>query len=729
MEKDVRFYQRQLSLADKEEKKWRERAKKIVKKYRDEDPKGSARYNILWSNTQTQFPALYSSRPKPDVRRRWRSDSRVGRDIAQAVERALEFSMDSYDFDRMGEKLTLDFLLPGRMVARVKYHPVIETREITEIGFEEAEGAEPQDDGTFLTKREFSEVVHEEVRAYHVPWKHYRQSPADCWNDVWWVAYGDHFLTKEEIIEQFGAEHDDVPLNFSDTEEYDDEHSDKAVKRAQVWEIWDKEARKVVAVIKGYDRFLMEEDDPLKLQNFFPQPEPALMIESSESLIPIPEYTMYQYQAEELNDISKRLAALVNAMQAKGFYPGEDAAKINELLSSGENVLVPVDNYAAYAEKGGIKGMIDWMPIREIAEVWQRLLVQRQSLTQSIFELIGISDIQRGATDPRETKGAQQLKANFAGRRLLPKQQRTQRFFRDILRIKAEIIAEHFSAKTLTQMTGTPVTDEMRAIMRADALRNFTIDVETDSTIAPDDQLEKQGVAEFLSSLSQYLAQVMPIVQAQPAAVEPLGKMLLWMSRKFKIARDVEQEIEDFIQAFKTAPRTDSDAKDAEAQAKMQLQAKELEVKMQIAQAEAQAKQSEAAQKIQLQQQQAAAELELKKQQMIAEQEHKLRELQAEEERKNRELSADIERKNLLLEVELRERGLSEAKVDRELRILDAKISKERGKNIVPISAAFRVTRDESGKITGAEMEGDTGNKVLRLDSEDGKVTGGKIVS
>lgn len=680
--KDVKFYLRQLELADKEEKKWRERAKKIVKKYRDEDPSGPSRYNILWSNTQTQLPAMYSARPKPDVRRRWRSENKVGRDIAQAVERALEFSMDSYDFDRMAEKDTLDFLLPGRCVSRVRYHPIIAEREVEEDVYDE-------DEQSFVTKkRNFEEVVHEEVRAYHVPWKHYRQSPADCWTDVWWVAYGDNFLTKDEIIEQFGEEHDSVPLSFTDDDK-EDGKDDNQVKRAQIWEFWDKEAKQVVAVVKGYDQFLMQEDDPLRLKGFFPQPEPAMMIETPDSMIPIPEFTMYQFQAEELNDISQRIANLVQAMQAKGFYPGEDAAKINELLKSNENILVPVDNYAAFAEKGGIRGMIDWMPIKEIAEVWQRLIVQRVGLTQSIFELIGISDIQRGSTDPRETKGAQQLKANFAGRRLLPKQQRLQRFFRDILRIKAEIISEHFSAKTLSTMSGVQVTEEMRAIMRSDALRTFTIDIETDSTIAPDNELEKQGVAEFLSAMSQYLGQVMPIVQAQPAAMEPLGKILLWMTRKFKIARDVEQEIEDFIKAFEQQPQSDTEG-DA-AKAKMEMEQQKVQAEQQLKEAESQAEQA----------------------------------------RKDRELDAEIQRKNALAQVELREKGLSEEKARRELNLMDAKVRKERGENVVPINAGFQIIRDQNGDIAGATVHSEGGGvKTVRLNkTPQGEVVGGSIVA
>lgn len=675
VEKDVKFYQRQLDLSNRDEKNWRERGKNIIKKY--ESPSS---FNILWSNTQTQFPAMYSSRPKPDVRRRWKGPSPVGREIAKAVERALEFSMDSYDFDRMAEKCTLDYLLPGRQVARVKYHPVIIDKEFSETipdGIEPPEGSVKQDDGSFVFSRSFREKVHEEVRVYHVPWDQYRYSPADCWDDVWWVAYGDNFLTQDEITEQFGEEHKDVPLNFTDETKDDAEH---AIKRAQVWELWDRDAKKVVAVINGYDKFLMNEKDPLKLRKFFPQPEPAMMIEAPNSLIPIPEFTMYQNQANDLNEISERISNLTTAMKLVGFYPGEEQEKVKEALKSKENTLVPIDNWAAFAEKGGIKGMIDYLPIKEVADVWQRLIVERQNLTQSIFELIGISDIQRGSTDPRETKGAQQLKANFAGRRLLPKQQRSQRFYRDLLRISAEIIAEHFSAKTLQGMTGTEVTEDMLAIMRNDALRSFTIDIETDSTVAADDETEKQGVAEFVTSMSGFLAQAMPLVQAAPAAAEPLGKMLLWMSRKFKISRDVEEEVESFVEAIKSQPsqqNAEEDAKKAELEKKLSLLEQEKTKKLEIDEMESQ-----------------------------REQDRKDREAAAEIARKDALAQAEIDRKNEQMNVDRRKADQDEKKANAQIRQMNAKTKSAMGleANIEPINRSIKMVKDDDGKIIGAEI-------------------------
>jgi len=61
----------------------------------------------------------------------------------------------------------------------------------------------------------------------------------------------------------------------------------------------------------------------------------------------------------------------------------------------------------------------------------------------------------RGATEASETLGAQQLKAQYGGLRISTRQERFQMFVRDILRIKAELIVEHFDADTLRLMTGS----------------------------------------------------------------------------------------------------------------------------------------------------------------------------------------------------------------------------------------------------------------------------------
>jgi hypothetical protein len=702
MKRDPRFWLSELELSSRHERKWRKRARNVIRTYRDEAHTGDAKFNILWSNVQTQRPALYSATPKPVVARR--HGEQVGREMAMALERCLHYSLDpggAYDFDRIGQKLVLDYLLPGRMTARVKYHPIITST--LEFDTEGPDMTMSEDDEAKFTKEtKFDdELVDEEVRVYHVPWDQYRQAVVNNWDDMWWVGYGNHFLTKEEIIEQFGSEHANAPLShISHLETKDgaplEEPEKRMIKRAQVWEIWDREERKIYAVIDGYDKLLIDgADDELGLRGFFPSPEPANIVETPDSLVPIPEYTLYQYQAEEINQATRRIDNLVDAMKLSGLYPGSQKDSIKAMLNSKENTLVPVEDWQGITERGGLAGIIEWLPLKEVSDAWQRLVVHRQTLIQEIFELTGISDIQRGATDPRETKGAQQLKAGFASRRLLPKQQDTQRFFRDLFRIQAEIIAEHFQPDTImrmAQLDQSPQTEFALQAMKDDALRSYSIDIETDSTIAADEQMEKAGAAEFVSALSSYLQQIFPIVQAQPAAMEPLGKMLLWITRKFRIARDAEDEIEEFLQAFQQMPEQQDEAAQAQAQAEqaeMQMQAQkqqqELQIKAAESQAEIQRKDMETQAKIARESQQ--AELENRKLLLDI----------AEKEAKIRLMKDEAEAKVILKAVETDAKLSAQAMNQSDTKDVNIKVGKTKRK--------VKFKRDDEGRISGAEME------------------------
>ncbi len=711
--KDVSFWTAELEQAARHERKWRKRAAKVIKIYRDDQDTTDVRFNILWSNTQTQRPALYSSTPKPVVRRRHKQAGEVGRTVSMLLERALTYSLDpggAYDFDRVGEKLILDYLLPGRMVARVKYHPVITERtEFEETDDPDAEDVTVDDDGKFLLATKYEELVDEEVRIYHVPWNQYRQAIANVWDDVWWVAYGNNFLSQDEIIDQFGSEHADVPLthiaHFEEKDGVASEKGKRTVRKAQVWEIWDREDRKVYAVVEGYDKFLMAGiDDPLKLRAFYPSPEPILIVETPDSIIPIPEYTMYQYQAEELNRVTMRIDNLVDAMKLSGLYPGSQKNLIEQLLNSKENTLIPVEDWGAITERGGLQGMIEWLPLRDIADAWQKLTIQRDHLIQAIFELTGISDIQRGQTDPRETKGAQQLKASFGSRRLLPKQQDTQRYFRDLFRLQAEIISEHFQTETIAKMAQMPMSKEIEAareVMRDDALRSFSIDIETDSTIAADEQAEKQGVAEFTTAMGSFLGQTLPIIQANPAAAAPLGKMMLWMSRKFKISRDVEEEIEDFLQTLQPKKEQGPSPEQQAQQAEQQKQQAEMQAKAQ----------------------QAQAALQIKKAESDADTARKDAEAQAKIEREN--ALAQLQRQKLALDIEAAKQKLLLDREEAEARVVLSAVD-QRQKSLQEASKPEKSSDSGSSKIQ-VNVGETTAKKITLLRDKDDKISGAEV--
>src|SRR4029077_12249282 len=82
-------------------------------------------------------------------------------------------------------------------------------------------------------------------------------------------------------------------------------------------------------------------------------------------------------------------------------------------------------------------------------------------------------------------------------------------FVRDLMKLKADIIARNFDAETLTRMTGEEVTPAVMAVLRSDFLRTCNIDIETDSTVEFDETTEKESNAQVM----QVIGATMPAAQ------------------------------------------------------------------------------------------------------------------------------------------------------------------------------------------------------------------------
>jgi hypothetical protein len=81
---------------------------------------------------------------------------------------------------------------------------------------------------------------------------------------------------------------------------------------------------------------------------------------------------------------------------------------------------------------------------------------------QTIYEVTGISDIVRGASKANETATAQQIKGQWAGLRISTRQKRFADFARDLIRLKAEVIAERFDPQTLSAHVRRPAAVRSR---------------------------------------------------------------------------------------------------------------------------------------------------------------------------------------------------------------------------------------------------------------------------
>ncbi len=261
------------------------------------------------------------------------------------------------------------------------------------------------------------------------------------------------------------------------------------------------------------------------------------------------------------------------------------------MAKADDGEFLPWQNFGALRDKGGIEAAFGFRPIERISPVIVQLAQRRQQLIDEIFQITGISDIVRGSTDPRETKGAQQLKAQFGSMRMQARQREVQRFIRDLYRMVTEVIAEHFTQETLAQITSIdlptaveqqqlraqadqmqqagqqvptdkktmdrihgPNWDDVMQILRSDKLRGYRVDIETDTTALEDADAEKQRRVEAMTAMNDMMEKAYQASITAPKMLPLIKEMTLFGLRSFKPARSLEQAVEDAFDELMNNP-------------------------------------------------------------------------------------------------------------------------------------------------------------------------------
>jgi hypothetical protein len=579
---NAQTYLAHIAAYEREFSKWERRGEKILKQYRDDaaDSRKSSKFNVLWSNVQTLKAATFSRMPKPDVSRRFKDDDPIGRVASLMLERALEFEVEHYkDFGATLRQCVYDRFLPGRGVAWVRYEPTFKQ--------EQAGEAQP---GETLTEDQESESEASESLDYecapvdYVHWRDFGHAVARTWEEVpivWRKVYLGRQARDKHIAlwKKLGALKsskvpplDEMPEEMSKARQSAD--TDAVNKRALLYEIWDKETGKCVFLSKSLSAIIAELDDPLGLEEFFPCPPPLYATLTTDSLVPLPDFTLYQDQAAELNVLADRIDGLVKQLQVKGCYDGA-TPELARLFTEGANGdLIAVKNWAAFAEKKGLDGAISLVDLAPIAAALKEAYLAFEQIKGQIYELTGISDIIRGETAPSETATAQQIKNNYASMRLKTYQDEVERFATRLLQIKAQILCNHFDESTLIQISGAEqlsqedqaLVPQALALLKSNVTRMFRIEVATDSMVFQDEQQDKADSMEFLNAVSGFLEKA---VQAPPALAPLLAELLKFGVRQFRAGKNVEGAIDnaaDRMKELANQPQQDPNAAKAQAQ-------------------------------------------------------------------------------------------------------------------------------------------------------------------
>jgi hypothetical protein len=651
-------------------KEWEGRADKIVKRYRDESRSRNnptAKFNILWSNVQTITPAVFARLPRPDVSRRFRDNDPIGRVASMMLERALEYEIEHYgDYASAMKQAVQDRLLGGRGTAWVRYEPHIvgqaggEAEGAPDDGFQVTEDTDEAETEGGIYREDQERIEYECAPVDYVYWRDFGLTVARTWEEVT-AVWRKVYMERPALVERFGEElGGKIPLDTKpETSKAFNEKMGEMAREALIYEIWDKATGQVIWLSKSMGKILDTRDDPLQLENFWPCPKPMFSTLTTDSLIPVPDFVLYQDQARQLDTLADRIDGFIQALKVRGVYDAAEPS-LARLFTEGENnALLPVKNYGAFNEKGGLAGAINLVDIKPIAEGLNMAYQAMEQVKGQIYEIMGIADIQRGQTDPNETLGAQIIKSNNASGRLKTMQHEVVNFATALLQIKAQIICQHFTDDTIIQISGAmqlspqdqALIPQALELLKNEPAKNFRIEVTSDSMIYQDEQQEKQDRVEFLTAVSQFMQTALPTAQAAPELTPLLMEMLKFGVTAFKAGKGMEGLIDE------TADKFRQQAKDAEGQPKppspemqkLQMQAQMEQAKMQ---AQSQAKQSEMQAQLQMEQQKMQMQMELEKaKQEYQAQENQLK-FQLEEQRNmmDREMEVKVAQMKMMTE-------------------------------------------------------------------------------
>jgi hypothetical protein len=425
-------------------------------------------------------------------------------------------------------------------------------------------------------------------------------------------------MERDALIERFGEElGGKIPLDTKpETSKSFNEKMGEGSREALIYEIWDKATGQVIWLSKSMGEILDTRDDPLQLENFWPCPKPMFSTLTTDSLIPVPDFVLYQDQARQLDTLADRIDGFINALKVRGVYDASEPS-LARLFTEGENnALLPVKNYGAFSEKGGLQGAINLVDIAPIAAGLNMAYQAMEQVKGQIYEIMGIADIQRGQTDPSETLGAQIIKSNNASGRLKTMQHDVVNFATALLQIKAQIICQHFTDDTIVKISGAmqlspqdqALIPQALALLKDEPAKNFRIEVTTDSMIYQDEQQEKADRMEFLQAMGGFLSQAIPAAQATPEITPMMMEMLKFGVTAFKAGKGLEGLIDE------TADKFRQQAKQMEGQPKPPSpEQQKMQMTMQVEQAKIQAKQAEMQMQMQMDQQKMQMQMELEK--------------------------------------------------------------------------------------------------------------------
>ena len=554
------YWQKELEACNQRLKKYKKTGNRVVERFLDEGKRAGGTeksLNLFHKNTKTVIDMMYGQVPQIDVSREHHDpDDDVARVAGLMYKRILEADVagSQDDFSSAIKGALCDRLLPGMGAARVRYTF-------------ESETASTIDPNTFEPV-ESESVKDENCPIDYVHWQDLAWGWARTYKEIPWWGFRS-WLDKDEVEARFGekiAQNLEYKKQSPSESEYSGEFGDEQkdnVQKAEIWEFWQKKDKKVFWYSEGADLILDVKDDPLQLSGFWPMPRPMMANLTTSMFVPKADFTFAQDLYNEVDILQNRISIITNAIKVVGVYDKSAGDSVGRMLKEGmENDLIPVDNWAMFAEKGALKGVIDWFPVETVVNTLQVLSTIQKEKIEQLYEVTGMSDIMRGGNTDQYTAAATQgMKAKMGSIGIQSLQDDFARFASELEQLKAEVISKHFSKESIVKQSNAgflPEADKPKVAQALDLMQSpdvkWRVNIKPESISMIDYAQVKQERIEFLMSMAQFIQSASGAVSAVPGSMPILLELMKWTMSGFKGAEYLEGTFDQAIEMAKKPP-------------------------------------------------------------------------------------------------------------------------------------------------------------------------------
>ena len=572
--------------------------------------RGGKLFPVGHSNTQLRTSALTPAFPTPVFRRRFRDRDIPARVASQVWERLVSYDLEKDSVTHVMMSSILDLELCGRGVTWLSWQPEIEGGELV--------GAH--------VKWESVEFSH----LYHSPYENWDRLMKDGW-------LARKFLIGIDAgVRRWGPVFADMPMvvptnsrkaGSRDTEE----GVQHVLQQVEVYEFWDAAAgpngdeKKVywfVRDAKGDDGkkggVLEERDDPLGLPGFFPVARPMYGVLGNDSLMPTPNSVFYAGLEDEVEKLSRKIDNIIPSIRSN-LIANADIPEIQKgIESQSDNSVIYVPQLSEKTGPGGVQAHAQYVDSSVPQAVVAGLAQTRDITLGSLDQVSGVNDLHRGVLKRQETLGQSNIRQNMGSLRMIHDKQMILEHLREVIKLKARIIAKHMPQEMMRRNSGFDKMEEIQRLMTPEtpfaveemwqevygmiqADEGWRIDLEIRETSELEEGAQQQAAVELMGMTTQFLEK--GAMAAQIPGMAPLMlRMLSSTLRRFKMGRNIEDMIEDLIDKAERAeqeaqnqppqPSPEEMAAQADIQKKqqeMQMKAQEGQIKLQQMAAELQA--------------------------------------------------------------------------------------------------------------------------------------------